>query len=262
LAIQYNRTLGGLGAIFSLLGVISTISSLFLYNSTSTPANMLLALVTGVVGLFSFVGFILFLIAMYGFSKDYNDNRIFNYLIYGFVGTFIAAVLIGIIGLVVLLLYFGTIFPPIGLSTASNPGFQSPITAVFSLAGLIWILFNVKAFRLLGAKSGVPLFRTAAFILLSGAIVSSGLALVFASLTFSVSMNYNTFLLVGIPGGVIQDIAWLLIAKAFFQIKVPTTETHSSSYVSPVSTQVKYCSYCGTSNQLDGAYCTRCGQKL
>ncbi len=94
MTIQTNRTLGGLGAIFSVLGAISTISSVFLYGyPTSSIANLSLVLISGVVGLFGFVGFILFLIAMYGFSRDYTEHRIFNYILYGFLCTVVAGII-------------------------------------------------------------------------------------------------------------------------------------------------------------------------
>jgi hypothetical protein len=84
-------------------------------------------------------------------------------------------------------------------------------------------VFNVKAFRLLGEKSGVPLFRTATLVLLARAVVNIGVEIVFAALTYSGSINYNTYLLAAVPGGFVQDIAWLLLAIAFFRIKAPPT---------------------------------------
>ena len=72
MTIQSNRTLGEIAAIFSMLGIVSTVSSVFLNGyPASTVTNLPLVLVTSLVGLFAFVGFILFLVAMYGFSKDY-----------------------------------------------------------------------------------------------------------------------------------------------------------------------------------------------
>jgi len=112
LAIQTNRTLGGIGAVFSVLGAISSISSVLLYGYPTSPAaNLVLALISGVVGLFAFVGFILFLIAMYGFSRDYNEHRIFNYILYGFLCTIVAAIIAVAIVVVIFLSNLGTIIP-------------------------------------------------------------------------------------------------------------------------------------------------------
>lgn len=262
--------MGGIAAIFSLLGVVSTVSSVLLNGyPASTVANLSLALVTGVVGLFAFVGFILFLIAMYGFSKDYGEHRIFSYIVSGLVWTIIAAVVAGVIIFVVLLLNLASIIPSLTPSTngpsqitASMLAFIAPALAVFSVVALIWVVFNVKAFKLLGEKSGVPLFRTAALVLLAGAVVNIGLEIVFAALTYSGSIGYSTYLLAAIPGGIVQDIAWVLLAIAFFRIRAPPTQTFTPSNVPTVLGQVKYCPNCGTPNQTDATYCTHCGQKL
>jgi uncharacterized membrane protein len=270
LTIQSNRTLGGVGAIFSVLGVVSTISSVFLYGyPNSTVVNLPLALVSSFVGLFSFVGFILFLVAMYGFSRDYNEHRIFNYLLYGFLGTIVAAIIAGVIVVVVLLLNISSIIPNLNHPTTtpsqvspSMSNFMAPFLAVFSFVGVIWVVFNVLAFRLLGKKAAVPLFGTAALILLAGAIVNVAVGIVFAVLLYWGSIGYNTFLLAAVPGGLVQNFAWAFLALAFFRIKVPPEQTIAPSYVPPLAMQMKYCPNCGTPNQPDATFCTRCGQKL
>ena len=117
-------------------------------------------------------------------------------------------------------------------------------------------MFNVLAFKLLGKKSGVPLFRTGALVLLAGAVVNVAVGIVFAVLTYSGSIDYNTYLLAAIPGGLVQDVAWVLLAMAFFRIKAPPTQTITPSNVPPVAGQMKYCPNCGTPNQTDAAYCT------
>jgi uncharacterized membrane protein len=262
--------LGGIGAIFSVIGVVSTVSSVFLYRNPASASglNVLFALVTSVIGLFSFVGFILFMVAMYGFSKDYAEHRIFGYLVTGIIWTIVGAVVAGVIFVVALLLNLATIIPNLNPSTtdpsqatASMMNFLSPFTAVFLFVGLIWIVFNVKALKLLGEKSEVPLFKTATGVLLAGAVVNVGVGVFFALLMFSGLINYSTYLLAAIPGGLVQDGAWLLLAMAFFRIKPLPTQTLTPTYTPSFSGQMKYCSHCGTSNQLDAAYCTRCGQK-
>jgi uncharacterized membrane protein len=270
LAIQTNRTLGGIGAVFSVLGAISSISSVLLYGyPTSSAANLVLALISGVVGLFAFVGFILFLIAMYGFSRDYNEHRIFNYILYGFLCTIVAAIIAVAIVVVIFLSNLGTIIPNLNQSTTtpsqvstSMSTFMSPFLTVFSFVGVIWVVFNVLAFRLLGEKSGVPLFRTGALVLLAGAVVNVGVGILLALLMYSGSIDYNTFLLDAIPGGLVQDVAWVLLAMAFFRIKVPPDPPFSLSSVAPAAGQMTYCQNCGTPNQTDAAFCSRCGQKL
>ncbi len=253
-----------------MLGAISSISSVLLYGyPTSSAANLSLALISGVVGLFGFVGFILFLIAMYGFSRDYNEHRIFNYILYGFLCTIVAAIIAAAFVVVIFLFNLGNIIPDLNQST-STPSqistsmltFMSPFLAVFSFVGVIWVVFNVLAFRLLAEKSGVPLFRTGASVLIAGAVVNVGVGILLALLMYWGAIDYNTFLLASIPGGLVQDVAWVLLAMAFFRIKVPPVQPIPLFSVSPAAGQMIYCQNCGTPNQTDAAFCSRCGQKL
>lgn len=248
-----------------MLGVVSTVSSVFLYSyPNSTAVNLPLALISSFVGLFAFVGFILFLIAMYGFSRDYNEHRIFNYLLYGFLGTIVAAIIVGIIAFAFVLINLATLSPNINsqVFSSSMQNLFAPLGGIFSFVGLIWVVFNVLAFRLLGTKSGVPLFRTGALVLLAGSVVNVAVGIVFALLLYSGSINYNLFLLAAVPGGIVQNIAWVLLAMAFFRIKAPLTQAIPFSTVPTATEQIKYCPNCGTPNQPDAAFCTRCGQKL
>jgi uncharacterized membrane protein len=102
---------------------------------------------------------------------------------------------------------------------------MSPFLAVFSFVGVIWVVFNVLAFRLLGEKSGVPLFRTGALVLLAGAVVNVGVGIIFALMVYLGSIDYSTYLLAAIPGGLVQDVAWILLAMSFFRIKVQPFQT-------------------------------------
>jgi uncharacterized membrane protein len=140
--------------------------------------------------------------------------------------------------------------------------FMSPFLAVFSFVGVIWVLFNVLAFRLLGEKSGVTLFRTGALVLLTGAVVNIGVGIMFALLMYWGSIDYTTFLLAAIPGGLVQNVAWVLLAMAFFRIKVPPLQPILPSSVSLATGQKRYCPNCGTPNQIDATFCSHCGQKL
>jgi len=88
------------------------------------------------------------------------------------------------------------------------------------------------------------------------------LGIVFAVLAVSGSASFDTLTVAAIPGGLVQDIAWVLLARSFFRIKAPPTQTFTPTYTPTGSGQVKYCPNCGTPNQLDAAFCTHCGQKL
>src|SRR5450756_1070877 len=70
--------------------------------------------------------------------------------------------------------------------------YLAPFLAVIGFVSLINVVFTVKAFNLLADKSKVPLFRTAAIVLLSGASLTIVLGIVFAVLASSGSASLNT----------------------------------------------------------------------
>lgn len=99
MSIQTNRTLGGIGACFTLIGAVSGVSSLINYAyPNSVAANLAFSAVSGIVGVFGFVGFILFFVAMYGFSKAYGEYRIFSYVLWGLI---IITIVAGVIAVVI-----------------------------------------------------------------------------------------------------------------------------------------------------------------
>jgi uncharacterized membrane protein/ribosomal protein L40E len=271
LAIESNRTLGGISACLFLIGIISQITSLF---QITFPKSIGIALLSGIGGIFSvlsFVGLILFLIAMYGFSKDYKEPKIFSNILNGLIFTIVAAFVAVLILVAIVLLNLTNLFPNVGSSAASSTQIPSSISKilsealpVLSIVGIIWIAFNVLSLNLLGDKSKVSLFKTGAKVLLAGAILNVVIAIIFAIVGFYVSISFNTLLALLFVGGLVQDAAWLLLAMAYFRIHAPTTSmpTITTQNVKPTSAQVKYCDKCGAPNQLDAIYCTRCGQKL
>jgi uncharacterized membrane protein len=95
MTVQGNKTLGALGACLVLTGVASTVISIVQQVSGSTVSIVGLGL-TAAVGLLAFVGYILFLVAMYGFSKDYTERRIFTDIIFGILIAIVSGVVIGV----------------------------------------------------------------------------------------------------------------------------------------------------------------------
>ena len=271
MTIESNRTLGGVGAILMIIGVISSLFSLFRYIFPDSAGALAFAGIGSVFGILSFVGFILFLVAMYGFSKDYNDHRIFNYLLYGIIITIIAAVVTAVIFFIVLLSNFVSLFPSFSSSAPSSTQISSQLSKIFGLilplfglVGVIWIAFNVKAFNLLSDKSKVPLFRIGAKVLLAGALVNIVIAIIFAVVGVYVAIPLETLLALLTIGGLVQDVAWVLLAMAYFRIQVPAIPAPAATpaNIPPVSGQIKYCPNCGALNPQEALYCTRCGQKL
>ena len=87
---------------------------------------------------------------------------------------------------------------------------------------MIWVVFNMQAFNLLADKSKVPLFLTAAKVLLADALLTIILGIVFAALASYSSITINTLLIMAVPGGIVQNAAWAILAIAFFKIRAPT----------------------------------------
>jgi uncharacterized membrane protein len=135
---------------------------------------------------------------------------------------------------------------------------------LFSLVGIIWIAFNVKAFNLLSDKSNVPLFRTGAKVLIAGALVNIVIAIIFAVVVSFVTVPLNTLLALLTIGGLVQNVAWIIFAMAYFKIQEPAVPVQATSPINipPIYGQVKYCTYCGAPNQLNALYCSHCGQKI
>ena len=263
MTIQTNRTLGIVGASLTLVGVVGTLLNLF--ENTLPALNLAVLGISGAIGILAFVGFILFLVAMYGFSRDYGEHRIFNYILYGIIGTIISVVVIGVIWLILVLFSaFSSSSLPTGSSAIQSwlTPYVSPLTLVVSLASLVWVFFNYRAFNLLAEKSRIPLFSSVAKIFVIGALVNIGVGALFAVLGVAGIIDYELLVLATTPGGLVQYIAWGLAVKAFFSIEVPPPPAGTSSTIIPATVQVRYCSKCGAANRLDAVYCSRCGQQL
>ncbi|MCW4004857.1 MAG: DUF996 domain-containing protein [Candidatus Bathyarchaeota archaeon] len=226
MTIQTNRTLGGVGACLTLTGLVSTILSIIQYAYPALMMNPAILGISGVVGIISFAGFILFFIAMYGFSRDYGEHKIFNYILYGLIGTIVSAVVAGVILTAYIMLNLFDVIrslnPVPNLSSQIQSlltPYYAPFVTVISVVMLVWILFNYKAYNLLADKTGVYLFRSAAKIFVIGAFVNIVVGVVFTVLAFNLSTGFTTIALVALPGGLVQYIAWVLVARAFFRIE-------------------------------------------
>lgn len=265
MTIESNRTLGGIGALLTLTGVVSTILTIS-QSGNAASTNWAILGVSGIIGLLTFVGFILFLVSMYGFSRDYAEHRIFRYILYGFVGAIISAVVIGtvwfaftIVG--VLSNYSSLPTDSSNIQSLLTPYF-TPLVPIMSVVTLVWIFFNYKSYNLLANKSEVHLFRSAAKILVLGGIVNLAVGGAFAVLAYNGSIGYSTLLLASAPGAFIQYVAWALTAKGFFSIKAPAVQATTQQTYPAVTTPAQYCTGCGAQNQTDSIYCVQCGKKL
>jgi uncharacterized membrane protein len=261
MTIESNRSIGGVAAILTITGVISTVFSIFRIGSTSN-ISVLYSAVTGIVGLLVFIGFILFLVAMYGFSKDYAEKNIFNHVLNGFIFALIAGFVAAIVG--------GLVFVSIAIGLgqfgiANLPPFAVGLLLIaFAVVQLIYVVFVNKGLNLLAYKSGSNQLYTATRIFLLGAALNVILSTVFTmlGLTNLIGSAMAPFLL--LPGSLVQYIAWYFAAKGFYAIKPPVAPIPPAQPYYPPYTagQVRYCSNCGTQVQPGDAYCVRCGKKL
>jgi uncharacterized membrane protein len=269
--IQSNRTLGLLGAVFTLIGAVSTAISLirFLYP-TYIAANVAVSAIVSVVSALAFVGFLLFLVAMYGFSRDYGERRIFNYVLYGLLIGIVAAVAAVIFMVAFFLASFASLIPAFGSSNPPTSNqiqtlmlpYIAPFLVVFAFIGLVNVVLDVRAFNLLGDKSGVSMFRTAAKVLLAGGLLMVVFGIIFSALALANIVTFDQLLLMYAPSAVITEIAWLLLAVAFFRIHPSLTPTAYPPTDSAQFYPVKSCPNCNSQNQADASYCTKCGKKL
>ncbi len=253
--------LGGIGACLTLLGAVSTVVALVRYAyPISASANFVFSLISGIVGLMTFTGFILFFIAMYGFSKDYGTHRIFDYILYGLIITIVVAVISGILMVAGFFANLTSIIPNLASPPTSQQiessmlSFAAPFLAVFGFITLINVVFEVLAFNLLAVKSQVHLFRTSAKLLLAGGVLQIAIGIIFAIWASSGSASINTLTLIAVPSGLVQYTAWALLAVAFFRIPA------FNAYHTAIG-QIKRCPYCGAQNSIDAVYCMQCGKK-
>jgi uncharacterized membrane protein len=223
LTVESNRLLGGIAACLIAVGVVSQVVGVVSYSLQLSAMDLALLSAGGVLGILSFVGFILYLVAMHGFSKDYDENRIFDYVLYGF----IIAIVVGIILAVVLI---ASVFSSMLINFHVSPPDPSQIASLvtksvvpflpaFGIAGLIYVVLNLRAFSLLADNSGVSLFRTGAKVLVAGAVLGVVLELVSAVLFSVDSISYGNMLVLSFPSVLVQDAAWALLAIAFLRIR-------------------------------------------
>ena len=93
MTIQSDKTLGGIGAVLVLVGAISSIFSIIRFAfQNNTVLYLVTSSIGGLISLVAFVGFLLFLVAIYNFSKDYNERKIFDNILTGIIATIVVGV--------------------------------------------------------------------------------------------------------------------------------------------------------------------------
>jgi uncharacterized membrane protein len=239
----------------------------------STGVSLALSIVSGIIGLFSFIGIILVLVAMSGFASDYQEPKIMSYIWKAIITLIIGVIIVVVIAFIIILANLPTIIPSNGSAVPSSSQIATtterwiaPIFPIAGLVGLIAIVFVTRSLNLLAEKSEVSLFKVSSKVLLASVLVTIVIGIIFAVVSAYISVPYTLISLVGIPGGIVQEVAWIFLAIAYFRIKPPIVPTQPFQTVSSaslsVSGQAKYCPNCGTQNMIQAQYCTHCGQKL
>lgn len=227
---------------FFLFSLISTITNAITgRGSTPIPSGLpflsfgIIWIALVAVGIISFVGLILFIVAMHQLSQYYNEPIIFRNIIYSLV--------ISIVGAVVLVaILFAVIASTLMNTVVSTPTAASSFVSTFIIAlivviavaiaiGVVSALLYKRAFNKLAEKSGVHSFDTAGLLILIGVFIP-----------------------------IVSWVGWIFAASGFNALKpkpyspMPTAPT--------ITTQIKFCRNCGMANNVNAAYCKNCGKQL
>ncbi len=232
MAVSTSKNLGlaaSLLTIFSLIYYFLTVLQAGYPLTNASPFSVTTALFFAPLGI---VGFILFLVAMYTFSKDYQDNAIFNYVLYGFIAGIVIA---GVVFAIVMVYVFSTLGGILLQPTSPNFGAQFlqnflenflPFFLIVPIISLIPAFFNMLAFRRLASKSEVRLFRTVGLLGVVAALIGVASWFLGVALFYAGAMPISSIFTLFIASSVVSLAAWILAAKAFHSIPVPTSRTN------------------------------------
>ncbi len=242
------RSIGKSATLLLIIGVIiapiiafSTIFLRFAY-----PSVLLISIALGVL---SFVGSILFLVAMYRFANLYRTPAIFRNSLYGFLSSIVG-------GIVLTALIFGFLFSALAPLTPpfyTSPPVPSVVWSFFGLLAILWLgvftivliqsIFYRAAYYALAEKSGEDNFRTAGLLMIIGGAL--------------------TIIMVG---ALVFFVGWIFAAIGFFSMKSSSPQSSMPSQQPPMPQATlpaqKICQNCGAQNSESALYCSHCGAKL
>ena len=187
--------------IWSLLSVISAAAS----GSSPTLPNFssIFFVVLILAGILTFIGIILFIVAMHRLSQYYNEPGIFKNVLYGFILNIIGTVAVTATEFVLILISTGSTSQTTTVATVATTGITTQlileflaVLAVGFVLGIISAVLYMRAFNMLAEKSGDGSFRTAGLLYLLGTV----LTIVFV-------------------GGLLTWIAWIFAAIGFNSLK-------------------------------------------
>jgi len=161
--------------------------------------------------------YILFLMAMNGFAKYYNDSRIFRNVLY----VFILSISFSVIWLIVSNMFVYPLFDQL-TAYANSPGSVPPLSILYSvlqvmvpiwlgvsLVGIINAFLIRRAFYALSEKSGEKKFRQAGFFIFLGGL-----------------------LIIVVVGAFLVLVGWIFAVLGFFSMKPIGSEAPSVMQVS------------------------------
>lgn len=219
--------------------------------SSNPESSKMLAAIGALLLFLSFVpvigiiGIILLLIGMKGLSEYYRDEGIYRYALRG--------VIFGIIGIIAvsafsLLGFFGGLFSTPFLGPLAIIGGIITFIVILLIAFVFYLLMAMnfrRAFDEIAARSGEHMFRTAGTLLFWGAVL--------------------TIIFVGL---IIVWIAWLILAIAFFSMRLTPAQPYGQQPYPPPPTApptaqaTRYCPNCGAPVDAAATFCPHCGKQL
>lgn len=240
------------------VSLFSTISSV-VTNPTAIPdlglfGGYLVLLV--IVGIMSFIGIILFIIAMYQLSHYYNERGIFTNVIAGFLVTIVGSIIAYILEFAYLTTLTGQL-TGLGSSPSTSAAASAimqffavfiVILVVIFIIGIISAVLYMRAFNKLAEKSEVGSFHTAGLLYLIGTILT----------------------IVGV-GIILIWIGWIFAASGFYALKPKPKPAMAPTYTYPApppttppfaAAPAKRCPNCGADNNPDAIYCRNCGKPI
>ncbi len=220
--------------------------------STNVDSSKTLATIGALLLFLSFIpvigliGIILLLIGMKGLSEYYRDESIYRHAFKGLIFGIIGIIAVSALSATSLFSLF-TIAPAVGVLAAIGAIVITVVMLIIAFVFYLLMAMNLRrAFNTLAERSGENNFRTAGTLLYWGAVL--------------------TIIFVGL---ILIWIAWIILALAFFSMKLSPTQGPPYSYqqsptsVPPPTMQgTRYCPNCGSPVDPNATFCSHCGKQL
>jgi uncharacterized membrane protein len=224
-------------------------------NKTMAIIGSLLLIIGGIpfvpyVGILSIIGVILLLMAIKGFSQNYQEPSMYDNALRGFIYYIIAAIMLA----VSVALFWASIasfssIVLIGLGIVGILGFIATLVIAF-----VFYVMAAKRLRMtlnsLSQRTGERSFATAGTLLFWGAILT----------------------IVFFIGGILIFIAWIFALIGFFSMRTSPQQYNQQPYgyapppppPSPTTgtTGTRYCPNCGNPVDRNATFCPNCGKQL